>query len=142
MSDKVGGNSREFSTGARRDTEEGKLRFHAVLSPWALEAWVDYCRRHNSQVHRREENWKKGMPLGSFLSSMWRHLHHLWKLHCLTHAMGVAEEEWLGAEMRDQMIDALCGVLFNAHGYLHELTKPTGSDMLHEHLAGTTDEIH
>lgn len=121
---------RSFPSGAKRDVEAGKLRFHAVLSPYALEAWADYCRRHNNQVHRVEENWKKGMPLESFFSSLFRHFHHIWKLHDMT-----CGAEQLSAKTKAAMIDALCGVLFNAHGYLHELTKPEELKMLQEHLS-------
>lgn len=124
--------AREFTTGAKRDTEEGKLRFHAALSPYALEAWVDYCRRHNNQVHRCEENWKRGMPLESFISSHFRHAHHWWKMHDTTLGNGdLTEGE------RRELIEALCAVLFNAHGYLHELTKPGERQMLNEHTNPT-----
>lgn len=111
---------REFPTGARRDTEVGKNRFAASLSPWAIEELVSYMRRHNSQAHRREDNWKAGMPLDSFMESLFRHFHHAWKLHAS------------GAVGGQEMKDALCGVLFNAQGYLHELVKPEPRQMLAE----------
>ena len=136
MSDTKDNHSREFSTGARRDSEEGKLRYHAVLSPYALDAWTDYCRRHNSQVHRREENWKKGMPLESFLGSMFRHFMHVWVLH--EQLEGAMESEELD-ETFQEICDALCGVLFNAHGYLHELTKPEPRTMYDEHIIGNVE---
>jgi hypothetical protein len=124
MADKVGGATRTFSTGAKRDTDDGKLQFARCLSPYALEAVADYMRRHNSQAHRREDNWKAGIPLDSFMESMFRHFHHAWKLH---------------VELRTEpsyyeLADALCGIMFNAQGYLHELLKPEPRQMLAEHL--------
>jgi hypothetical protein len=124
MSNKVGGTERTFSTGAKRDTDDGKLQFGRCLSPYALTAVVDYMRRHNSQVHRREDNWKVGIPLESFMDSMWRHFHHTWQLHT----------ELPAGASRCELIDALCGIFFNVHGYLHELTKPEPRQMLDERL--------
>jgi|SRR5215469_2820745 len=109
---------RRFASGAARDTTEGKLDFDGSLSPYALEVYVDYLRRHNSDVHRHEDNWKKGMPLSAFMKSAWRHLHAWWRSHYARHPD----------------TDAICGVLFNAFGYLHECVKPLPRPMLDEHL--------
>jgi hypothetical protein len=122
-------NHRTYDTGATRDTEEGKLRFHAALSPYALAALVDYMRRHNNQAHRCEENWKQGMPLEDYLGSDIRHTVSWWTLHDSIAGAGTLLPEQLTA-----LIDALCGDLFNAFGYLHELTKPGERQMLADHL--------
>jgi Domain of unknown function (DUF1937) len=110
--------ARVFATGAKRDVEVGKLDFDGSFSPYALEAVAEYMHRHNSAAHRAEENWKMGMPLRSFMKSGWRHFHAWWSSHY------AAEPDK----------DAICGLIFNAMGYLHELTKPPPRVMLDEHL--------
>ncbi len=112
---------REFPTGAKRDGEAGKLRYTAALSPYALSALVDYMRRHNTQAHRTEENWKSGIPLDSFLASQFRHMMHQWIKH---------EQK----EYDQELIDAVCGAAFNCLGYLHELVKPGERRMATEHF--------
>lgn len=104
---------REFETGATRDSEDGKLDFEACLSPFALERFAEYMRkqRHTANGLRADDNWQKGIPPEAYMKSMWRHFHEAWKLH----RAGIIDQR--------QMEDALCGVLFNAQGYLHELLR-------------------
>ncbi len=114
-------NTREFPTGAKRDLEQGKPRYTAALSPYALKELVNYMARHNNQAHRREENWKQGIPLDAFLASQFRHMMHQWILH---------DQK----EYTQDLIDAVCAVAFNCLGYLHELVKPGERRMVEEYF--------
>ena len=105
---------RTFDTGANRDTDEGKLDYEAFLSPLVLERYAEYLHMHrmaSDGTIREGDNWQKGVPLDTYMKSCWRHFIEMWKIH----------RGWLG---KDEMIDwAICGVLFNAMGYLHEVLK-------------------
>jgi len=104
---------RLFSTGATRDTDVGKPRYAGFMSPLALKAFGEYMHRHRQQRDgrfREADNWKKGMPDREYLESAFRHLHTWWLF-----------EEGYDAEAREDLKDALCAVLFNAQGRLHNL---------------------
>jgi len=110
---------RKFETGATRDEDHDKFDYEAFLSPLVLERYAQYMHGHRLQNDgslRAGDNWQKGMPLDSFIKSMWRHLMAVWKAH-RNIAVTVAIE------------DSLCGVMFNAMGYLHELIKARQSDL-------------
>lgn len=104
---------RTFDTGATRTSEEGKLDYEGFLSPLALEAYAEYMNGHRKQADgsiRDSDNWQKGIPLDSYMKSMWRHFMDVWSLHRGYHAP---------AEMQE----ALSALFFNVHGYLHEHMK-------------------
>ena len=104
---------RRFSTGATRDTDEGKPRYAGFLSPLVLQAFGDYMHRHRQQQDgtlREADNWKKGMPNREYLESAFRHLHDWWLI-----------DEGHAEEAREDLKEALCAVIFNAQGRLHNL---------------------
>ncbi len=106
---------RTFDTGATRDGEEGKLDFEGFLSPLALDAYARYMHQHRKQADgalRDSDNWQKGIPLPVYMKSLWRHFFFVWRLHR-------APGAW-SSEAREVMIEALCAMLFNTFGYLHE----------------------
>lgn len=107
------GKMREFESGATRDSEEGKLDYEGFLSPLALEAYARYLHRHRVQADgklRASDNWQKGIPRAVYMKSLWRHLVAAWRCH-------------RGLGSADALEEALCGILFNAFGYLHELRR-------------------
>ena len=102
---------RQFETGATRDTDQGKLDYEAFLSPIVLRRYGEYMHEHRQQSDgelRDGDNWQKGMPRDQYMKSGWRHFMDWWTCHR-------AEEE-------DQYLveTALCALLFNVMGYLHE----------------------
>ena len=106
---------RTFESGATRDGEEGKLDFEGFLSPLALEAYARYMHGHRKQSDgelRDSDNWQKGIPLDVYMKSLWRHLFTSWRLHR-------APGAW-SQSARAVMVEALCAILFNTFGYLHE----------------------
>jgi hypothetical protein len=107
------GISREFSTGATRDTDIGKYDYEGFISPLVLEAYAKYMHRNRYQSDgtlRDSDNWQKGMPLTVYMKSGWRHFFDWWKEH-------------RGHRTIDGLEAALCGLLFNVMGYLHETLK-------------------
>ncbi len=111
---------RTFDTGATRDSDSGKLDFEGFLSPLVLERFSEYMHIHRVQPDgklRDSDNWQKGMPKAQYMKSLWRHFMDLWKSH-----RGLRVTDRItGAEVTTE--DALCAVLFNAMGYLHECLK-------------------
>lgn len=106
---------REFDTGATRDSAEGKLQYAGYLSAKATRAFAEYMRTHQVQADgqtRSADNWKKGMEVDVYMDSMWRHFHDVWSLWEDGKATGPEAQE------------ALCALMFNVQGMLHEVVKP------------------
>lgn len=87
---------REYGTGSRRDSREGKGRYD-LISPYALER---LAKRLEYGVKKYgERNWEKGQPQQDFYDSAMRHMNkwqmgfidedHLaaamWNIHCMIH---------------------------------------------------------
>lgn len=60
----------EFLTGAKRGSEEGKLRYD-LISLIMLERLAGVMTRGAAEYG--EHNWEKGIPIKRFWSSAWRH---------------------------------------------------------------------
>jgi len=78
-----------------------------------LERYAQYMHKHRTQAdgkQRTSDNWQKGMTKDAWMKSGWRHVHAWWKEH-------------RGYKTPDGIEDNLCGVMFNAMGYLNELLK-------------------
>lgn len=104
---------RKFATGATRNDDTDNVDFEGFLSPLAVQAFGEYMHKHRLQADgqvRESDNWQKGMPLEAYMKSGWRHFHDWWMEH-------------RGYESREGLEDALCGLLFNVNGYLHEIKK-------------------
>jgi hypothetical protein len=104
---------RQFETGATRDTDEGKYDYEGFLSPLVLECFADYMHHHRTQADgqlRDSDNWQKGIPKDAYIKSGFRHFMSWWLGH-------------RGLRTRQMLIEALCALMFNAMGYLHELLK-------------------
>jgi hypothetical protein len=101
---------RKFSSGAIRNDDKDKLDFEGFLCPKCLLIFAEYMHKHRfleTGEIRGSDNWQKGFAPGVNIKSGWRHLHDWW-----------LEER--GYPSRDGLIDALCGVVFNAFARLHE----------------------
>ena len=104
---------RQFETGATRNLEEGKLDFEGFLSPLVLERYAQYMDSHRVQADgklRDSDNWQKGMPLNVYMKSGFRHFFTWWKAH-------------RGLPTLEPLEEAICALLFNSMGYLHEYLK-------------------
>ena len=116
--DKRGESMRTFESGATRDDDETKSDYEGYLSPLAIRRYGEYMSSHRTQADgkmRASDNWQKGMPLFAYMKSMWRHVMDLWTLH-RGHEVNDKKDSHPVSEQ-----EALCGVIFNAMGYLHVL---------------------
>jgi len=123
---------RTFESGATRDGERGKNDYEGFLSPLVLRRFGDYMQKHRIQSDgsvRASDNWQKGIPLDAYMKSAWRHLMDWWALH-----RGYAAVDFDGNAV--DIEDALCAIIFNAQGYLHELLLARGV-----HAVPTPDEL-
>ncbi len=117
---KRGKEMREFATGATRDSDDGKLDPEGFLSPVALKRYCEYMHEHRKQADgkmRDSDNWQKGIPISAYMKSLWRHFFELWITHRRLH------NRWPANVILNRKEEALCAIIFNAFGYLHELKK-------------------
>jgi len=115
---------REFGTGATRHVDDKKIDYEGHLSPIALKAYGEYMHGHcdcgNGEM-RASDNWQKGIPQGVYVKSLLRHTVDVWSLH-----RGVPVQDTKDNHDVD-IVESLCGVLFNAFGLLHEHLKEQGA---------------
>lgn len=110
------GTLRTFGTGATRDSSTGKPDYAGFLSPDVIRRFGQYMHRHRVQPDgslRPSNNWKKGIPKDVYVSSLFRHFVDVWTIN----------ENGNTVDHNGQPVDvedALCAILFNAAGYLHE----------------------
>ena len=112
------GPMRTFESGALRNSEEGKLDYEGFLSPLVLRRYAEYLHSHRALedgTTRDSDNWQQGMPREVYMKSFWRHMMDWWTIH--------RWRETGRLPNRKPLEDAICGVIFNASGYLHELLK-------------------
>ncbi len=111
---------RKFSSGATRNSVEGKNDYEGFLSPLVIEEYGNYMNSHRKQADgklRDSDNWQKGIPINVYIKSAWRHLIDLWFIH-----RGHKRYDKLdGHEVT--LKEALCAIIFNTMGYLHEVLK-------------------
>lgn len=109
----MSGKIREFASGATRDTSEDKLCFDGFLSPTVIQCFAKYMHKNRIQSdgsYRDPDNWQKGIPKAAYIDSGWRHFFDWWG-------------ETRGLRSKDGIEAALCGLMFNVMGYLHEVLK-------------------
>lgn len=109
---------RTFTSGATRDTAEGKLSYVEALAPIVLRRYLQYLNKHRLQTDGRMrdfDNWKKGIDKDTYLDSTGRHFVSLWLIH-----QGFQASDNHG---KVDIEDALCAIIFNTMGYLFELLK-------------------
>lgn len=78
-----------------------------------MQRYFEYMHKHRIQPDgelRDSDNWQRGIPKDAYMKSGWRHFMDWWMEH-------------RGHESRDDIEEALCALIFNAMGYLHEHLK-------------------
>lgn len=109
-----------FETGATRNKDDNKFDFEGFLSPYVLERYGAYMHHHRKQkdgTMRASDNWQLGIPVPRYMKSLWRHFFDAWKLF---RGLRATDPDTGNAV---DMEEALCGVIFNASGILHETLK-------------------
>lgn len=113
-----------FGTGATRSDATAKPDFSGYISPLAMILFGEYMLRHQVQADgelRAANNWKRGMPIERYVSSLSRHIRDFseaWDK--------LALDQVAGAEMEMTMValeEAWGGVQFNVQGFGHEWVK-------------------
>lgn len=111
----LGGEIREFNTGATRNIDTDKFDYEGFYHPIVLQRFAQYMHKHRLQADgklRNSDNWQKGIPKDAYMKSAWRHFLDWWKQH-------------RGLKGPELLEDTLCALLFNVQGYLFELLKKT-----------------
>jgi hypothetical protein len=106
---------RTFGTGATRTSNDGKPAYDKFLSPLAIHAFGRYMLKHQIQADgtkRAADNWQKGIPLESYIESLFRHVFDLWCHH-----------RGFSTLANESLMEAACATFFNSQGYLHEYVK-------------------
>ena len=107
---------RTFETGANRGMDTEKFDYEGFLSPLTLRRFAEYMHKNRhlpDGTLRDSDNWQQGIPLESYMKSAWRHFIQWWGLHRGRRPQRNTED----------IEEALCGVIFNASGFLHEILK-------------------
>jgi hypothetical protein len=105
---------RTFSTGATRDTDEGKLDFEGFLSPLVLEEFAHYMQGKRKMADgslRDSDNWQRGMGRSVYMKSMFRHFFAVWASY--------RDPE----HTCDDAVEEMLALFFNVQGMLHEILK-------------------
>ena len=115
MTSKYFNGVRQFDTGATRSSDDGKPDYAGYLSALVLPRYGEYMLKHQYQADgtkRASDNWQNGLPLDSYISSMFRHFLDVWSCH-----------KGVGSSTGEDIEEELCALLFNVMGYLHEHLK-------------------
>jgi hypothetical protein len=122
---------RTFETGATRDSNEHKPDYSGFLSPKAIKRFGEYMLKNQVQAdgsRREANNWKRGMPVATYVESGFRHMIEFWDLY---------EEGKL-----EEADDVACAILFNVQGYLHERAKAEAPPAKEKHETLTATPAH
>lgn len=123
------GRIRTFTSGATRDTDEGKYDYEGFLSHRVLERYAEYMHKHRKQSDgtlRASDNWQKGIPMQQYIKSLFRHFMEAWGVWRSDYFLASGERKddtKVGQVSYEILEEALCGILFNAMGFLHEVLR-------------------
>jgi hypothetical protein len=115
MQIKDSGNRQEFSTGSRRDTNDGKVR--PDLLPCTCE-FMEGAHFAAGSIKYGDRNWEKGQPIMRYFESLRRHIlywalgdtseNHLagarWNLATIQHTLLMIEHGLLPKELDDRPV--------------------------------------
>jgi hypothetical protein len=104
--------NRTFTTGANRNSNEGKHDIEGFNNPLVDQSFNEYMHKHRKLEDgslRDGDNWQKGIPSIELLRSLLRHVHDV-RLQMRGHKTG------------EDILDSLNAVKFNVNGLiLHHL---------------------
>jgi len=128
--------TREWASGAYRDTNEEKLDYEAFYNPLVIREFARYMHKHRKQADgklRDGDNWQQlfgspGEHRAVCMGSLVRHVLDLWLFH-------------RGYAGRETIKEALCAILFNAQAYLFSILIEEEKGMCHPSELPWTDVI-
>lgn len=117
---KDSGKRQEFTTGSRRDTQDGKGRYD-LISPISLKRLAMHFE--NGAKKYGDRNWELGQPLTRYLDSAIRHIYcylegkrdedhaiaGAWNLLALVHTEEMIRRGVLPKELNDLPVYTACG---------------------------------
>ena len=107
------GKMRKFDSGATRNDDENRIDPEGFFSVLVVKRYCEYMHKHRKQADgklRDSDNWMKGIPKKAYMKSAWRHFLDWWSEH----------REFAS---REGLEVALCALMFNVMGYLHEVLR-------------------
>lgn len=113
---------RTFESGAKRDTDEGKLDYEGFLCPFVETRFAEYMNKHRVCADgslRDSDNWQKGIPIPVYMKSLLRHTWELWRMH---------RDKFYNDKPHCKE-EVLCAIKFNVNGLLHEMLKSHGQEV-------------
>jgi hypothetical protein len=111
---------RTFETGATRNLDTNKLDYDGFFCPMSMHRFAEYMHSHRRQKDgkmRDADNWQKGIGFDVYIKSMFRHFMDLRLLHKGKVALSPEDQHEITID------EALCAIMFNVQGYLHEYLK-------------------
>jgi len=106
--------TRQFDSGATRDTDIGKLDYEGFLSPIVLQRYAQYLHKHRTQSDgqlRDSDNWQNMFGEKHFdicMKSACRHFIDWWLQH-------------RKIKTENELEDSICAIIFNAMAYLYKI---------------------
>jgi len=116
---------RTFAGGATRNLDTNKLDYDGFFCPLVMKRFAEYMHSHRMQkdgTMRAADNWQTGIPYDVYIKSMFRHFMDARLLHKGQKPLSPEDGHEIDIE------EALCAVLFNVQGYLHEVLKAKAKD--------------
>ena len=113
-------NIRVFETGATRSPAAGKPEYAGYLHPSVIKAFGAYMLKHQTDSaggQREARNWQKGIPLESYIQSMFRHFVEVWTEYENNRTSSFDQET------QEALIESLCALMFNVQGFTLEVIK-------------------
>jgi len=114
--------TRQFETGATRDTDDQKLDYEGFISPLEDRRVAEYMHTKRlsnipkGQTIRSSDNWQKGIPKETYAKSLIRHVK---EFHLIYDGFDAFDEKYNRLDLEE----ILCAIRFNVDGYLFELLK-------------------
>jgi hypothetical protein len=106
---------RTFDSGATRSPIADKLEYARFFDSRVLKRRAEYMHKHRKQSDgqiREPDNWKRGIPLGSYHDSLTRHIKDI-DLHM----------QGYDSEAEEDFETAVVAAMFNLEGMLFEILK-------------------
>jgi hypothetical protein len=110
--------NRTFSTGANRNSDEGKYDYEGFNNPivdFSFAKYMHFHRKLEDGTMRDSDNWQKGMPKTEIVKSLIRHVQDIKLIH---RGIKVVED---GKEV--SLEHAINGAKFNLNALMLDLLK-------------------